>query len=111
MTISGGISGSAGLLPLSKLGPGTVILTAANSYNGTLAHNDGTVIVNGSFAGGVTMYSSSTTTTTLAGTGNDQRTGCRFLFHKHRSRRYRGRRVGGHAYFWKQSLARVGRKR
>jgi autotransporter-associated beta strand protein len=68
MTITGVISGTSAAT-LTKLGPGTVTLTNANTFNGMTNLNDGTLIVNGSLGGGVTMLGSSASTTTLGGIG------------------------------------------
>ena len=72
MTITGVISNAVGgtsAATLTKLGPGTVTLTNANTFNGLTNLNDGTLIVNGSLGGGVTMLGSSASTTTLGGIG------------------------------------------
>ncbi len=70
MTINGLISGSPSVT-LTKNGPGTVVLNAANTFNGTTNLTDGTLVVNGSLPGGVTMSTSPTSgvMTTLSGTG------------------------------------------
>jgi autotransporter-associated beta strand protein len=74
MTFNGGISGSSSAI-LTKNGPGTVILNSTNTFAGTTYLNDGTLIVNGSLSGAVTMSASTTTIngvtirTTLGGNG------------------------------------------
>ncbi len=70
MTINGQISGSS-IATLTKAGPGTVILNAANPFSGTTNLTDGTFVVNGSLANGVSFTASPTLNiiTTLSGTG------------------------------------------
>ncbi len=68
LTISGTISGTS---TLTKQGPGTVILTNANTLTGITNLNDGSLVVNGTLIGGVTLFTSPTSgvNTTLSGTG------------------------------------------
>ena len=61
-TFSGTISGTGGL---TKTGGGQLILSGANTYTGTTIVNAGTLTVNGSLAGAVTVGSSAV----LSGTG------------------------------------------
>jgi autotransporter-associated beta strand protein len=69
MIINGVVSSSSSAAILTKMGPGTVTLANANNtFNGTVNLNDGTLIVNGSLTGGITM-AAGTVTTTLAGNG------------------------------------------
>src|SRR6185369_15700497 len=53
-TFSGTISGSGGL---TKNGTGALTLSGANTYTGLTTVNTGTLIVNGSIAGAVTVNS------------------------------------------------------
>ncbi len=73
MTINGAIqndSGGSSSDTLTKLGPGTAIFNGVNTFNGTLNHNDGTVVISNSWAGPIVMgYSSSPVPPTLSGTG------------------------------------------
>jgi autotransporter-associated beta strand protein len=46
LTIAGAISDDAAPLPLVKVGPGTVVLTGANSYRGNTLINGGTPAIN-----------------------------------------------------------------
>ena len=72
MTINGAIqhdTGGTSAAIVTKLGPGTAILNGANTFTGTMNLNDGTLVINNSWAGPVTMASSSAAVTTLAGTG------------------------------------------
>ena len=62
-TFSGAISGSGGL---TKNGSGALTLSGTNSYAGPTSINAGTLIVNGSLAGAVTVNSGGT----LGGTGS-----------------------------------------
>ena len=65
MTVNGSVSGSAGTT-LTKNGTSTLILAnASNPFSGTTSLSEGTLVVNGSLGGDVTMA----TGTTLAGTG------------------------------------------
>jgi outer membrane autotransporter protein len=64
-TISGVISQTGGPWGVTKTGVGTLFLTAANTYTGATFVNAGTLVVNGSVAGLVTVNA----TGTLKGTG------------------------------------------
>ena len=102
MTLNGAlqnVSGGSSAAAVYKLGPGTVILAnATNSFNGTVNLNDGTLVVNGSLAGSITMASSPTgVRTTLSGTGAYCRpcSGC--IRHQYCPGRIRRQRRNRHA--------------
>ena len=63
LVLGGAVSGTIGL---TKIGPGTLDLTAANTYTGTTAINTGAVVVDGSQGGSPVTASSGTT---LSGIG------------------------------------------
>ncbi|HEY9508893.1 MAG TPA: autotransporter-associated beta strand repeat-containing protein, partial [Verrucomicrobiae bacterium] len=66
LNITGAIGEQYGSFGFSKTGPGTLVLSAANTYSGDTMVNNGTLLVNGSVAGGaVTVMNSAT----LGGTG------------------------------------------
>jgi outer membrane autotransporter protein len=64
-TGSGGVGVNAGSWSLTKSGPGTLVLSGANTYSGGTAVNAGTLAVNGSLGSGVTVNNGGT----LGGTG------------------------------------------
>ncbi len=63
LTASGSISGTGGI---TKGAAGTLLLSGVNSYGGATSVNGGTLVVNGSISGAVTVNS----TGTLQGTGS-----------------------------------------
>ncbi|MES2791133.1 MAG: cadherin domain-containing protein, partial [Planctomycetota bacterium] len=64
LTFSGAISDGASSFDLTKVRPGTVILSGVNTYDGTTTVNGGVLQVDGSIAGSVTLTSG-----TLTGSG------------------------------------------
>ncbi len=71
-TISGLISSSGGTQSLTKTGVGTLVLTNANSYNGTTSVSGGTLLVNGSLDSRTTAVNVSAGAT-LGGSGTINR--------------------------------------
>ena len=86
MTISGAITGSSPAI-LTKTGPGIVTLTGSSSFSGTIAVNDGTLIVNNLSAGrsNISHEHNNRHKYTLARHGHDRRHGHRCLQRDHRS--------------------------
>ncbi|MFB3893306.1 MAG: hypothetical protein ACE15C_14935 [Phycisphaerae bacterium] len=66
LTISGPISGSAGL---TKAGPGALVLSATSTFSGPITHNNGTLTISGAVAGGVTVASQQGSFPVLTGGG------------------------------------------
>lgn len=65
LTVSANLSEAGGTAGITKLGPGTMLLTGTNTYAGATVVSEGTLVVNGSISGATTVNG----TGVLSGTG------------------------------------------